>query len=397
MTSARQAAEAIGAVDRRPAVKAIWSAWSNDIEPVLSRAIAVQQIPAPTFAESARGDFVAGEMRQAGLEDVTVDAVGNVLGRRPGRSPVLRPVIVSAHLDTVFPDGTDLSVRRVGERLYGPGIGDNSLGVAGLLTLATALEESGLQAEADIWIVTNVGEEGLGDLRGMRAIADRFGGEAVYIVVEGGLFGQLFYRAIGVRRFRITVEAPGGHSWGSFGQASAVHVLGRIIADITDLNVPKRPKTTYNVGVIEGGTTINSIAQSASLQLDLRSESAPVLTELVTAVHDIAARHASSDVVVELQVIGDRPPGAASRRSPLVRLAAAALKASGVRRIAYVSGSTDANVPLSRGWPAVCIGLTRAGNTHRRDEYIETGPLAAGLRQLLLLTLAAAEPSPYKV
>jgi di/tripeptidase len=231
----------------------------------------------------------------------------------------------------------------------------------------------------------------------MRAVVDHFGRNATYIVVEGGLFGQIAHQAIGVRRFRIQVNAPGGHSWGSFGNASAIHELGRLITTITHLNVPAEPKTTYNIGVIEGGTTINSIAQQAHLLLDLRSEDEAELALLVRAVEKIVAkanggRNGRTDgVTVTMELIGNRPAGHIARDAALVQWAEAALQAIGCEEISYIAGSTDANIPLSQGINSVCIGLTQSGNAHRLDEYIDPTYLPQGLGQLLLLTLAAGD------
>ena len=235
--------------------------------------VTIQQIPSPTFAERDRAAFIEARFAEIGLKNVTRDSMDNVFGRLPGKSPALSsPVILSAHSDTVFPAETDLTVKREESYLYGPGIGDNSAGVAGLLFLAQTMNMLGIQPEADLWFVSNVGEEGMGDLRGMRAVVQRFGKEAIYIIVEGGSYGQIMHKAIGVSRFRIEIETDGGHSWGSFGQPSAVHELGHLISALDEMKVPSRPRTTYNVGLVEGGTTINSIAASSSLLLDLRSE-----------------------------------------------------------------------------------------------------------------------------
>ena len=279
------------------------------VEDVVELAIAIQQVPAPTFAEERRADFIEAQFLEIGLVDVAKDEIANVYGRLPGtESSKYAPVVVSAHSDTVFPKGTDLTVKRDGTLVYGPGIGDNSTGVAGIIALAKALKAHNLQTPADIWFVSNVGEEGLGDLRGMRAVVDRFGRHATYLVVEGGLFGQISHQGIGVQRFRIEVETPGGHSWGNFGRRSAIHELGRIIVALDDLPVPSRPKTTFNVGVIEGGTSINTIAQTANLQLDLRSEDPQILADLVNRVSQIiAGADQQQDVTVTMKMIGNRP------------------------------------------------------------------------------------------
>ena len=388
---------------------------TTEVDQVVELAIAIQQIPAPTFAEAARATFIQERLTALGLADVHQDDLHNVYGRYPASATRRHatygypatdwptagwptPIVVSAHSDTVFSANTNLALRRDGRFVYGPGIGDNATGVAGLITLARTLLNFDLRVPADIWFVANVREEGLGNLEGIQVVVDRFGPNATYIVVEGGLYGQISHQAIGVRRFRITVNAPGGHSWGSFGAKSAVHELGHLIAAIDHLDVPARPKTTYNVGVIEGGTSVNSIAQSASLLLDLRSEEPSALATLAQTVANIVAEanarhHANGNTGVEvtMSLVGNRPAGQIPRHTPLVTWAEAALRYIGCEQITYIASSTDANVPLSQGLAAVCIGLAQSDNAHRLDERMDPTYLPRGLAQLLLLTLAAAD------
>jgi tripeptide aminopeptidase len=378
-------------------VSAALTALQEHVAVTVALAVEIQQIPAPTFAEAERAALVQARFEALGLHDVSRDALDNVYGRFPGQNPDQNsPVIVSAHTDTVFPADTDLTLRRDGRLLYGPGIGDNSMGVAGLLTLAQTLTRFDLRPQADIWLVANVGEEGLGDLRGMKAVCERFGAEARYVVIEGGLFGQISHQAIGVRRFRIEVKTEGGHSWGSFGKASAIHRLGHLIATIDRLEVPEQPKTTYNVGVIEGGRSINTIASEASMLLDLRSEDPDALAQLVEQVsvlveeQRIVANNGRSCVTINMEQIGSRPAGQISSQAPLVGWAEAALRQVGWDKPLFITSSTDANVPLSLGAEAVCLGLTESGNAHRLDEYLDPTWLLQGLSQLLLVTLAAA-------
>ncbi|WP_420631209.1 M20/M25/M40 family metallo-hydrolase [Candidatus Leptofilum sp.] len=377
-------------------VQAALAQFPDAVAEIVSQAIAIQQIPAPTFAEAERAAYLAQRFNELGLQDVTLDELHNVYGRFPGSQPQNHPpVIISAHTDTVFPAGTDLTVREEGSVTYGPGIGDNSTGVAGLIGLVKSLQLHGIRPLADIWLVANVGEEGLGDLRGMREVVARFDGEAIYLVVEGGLFGQISHQAIGVRRYEITFRTAGGHSWGNFGQRSAIHELGKFIAAIDKLKVPTSPKTTYNVGVIQGGTSINSIAQSANLLLDLRSEAPERLANLVAEVEKLVAQwQAQPEVQVEMAQIGNRPAGQLPRNAPLVQQAVAALRQVGCDKISFIASSTDANVPLSLGYTAICIGLTESGNAHRLDEYMDSTHLPAGMGQLLLLALSAAGISP---
>lgn len=366
--------------------------FAQETDTAVSLMMAVQQIPSPTFAEQQRAAFVQAYLRDLGLVDVFQDELHNVYGRFPGTNPHLPPVVLSAHNDTVFPMQTDLTLRRQGSVLHGPGIGDNSAGVAGLLYLAQTLRDFRLYASADVWFVANVGEEGMGDLRGMRAVVSRFGGQATYIVVEGGLYGHICHQSIGVRRFRLEVRAPGGHSWGSFGVTSAIHVLGHIIAAIDGLAVPKLPRTTFNVGLIEGGTSINSIAQMAQLWLDLRSEDPACLVRLEEQARQVVAEVAGrfKDTAVTLHLVGDRPAGQIPRQREIVQWAEAALRHVQGDNIIYMTGSTDANIPLSQGFSAVCIGLAQSANVHRLDESLDVTYLPQGLSQFLLLTLAVA-------
>lgn len=387
-------------IARQPGVRAALSSFTVRMDEILDQIIAIQQVPAPTFNEERRACYVEERFGAVGMVDIQRDELNNVYGRLPGlapdRAPDRAPIVISAHLDTVFPLDTDLSTRREGALLYGPGIGDNSTGVAGLLAVAGAIAGNTLPHAADIFFVANVGEEGLGDLRGMRAVVDRFGSQATYVVVEGGLYGKLIHQAVGVRRYHIHVTAPGGHSWGGFGAPSAIHALGHLIVDIDHLNVPAMPKTTYNVGIIQGGLSINSIANSADCWLDLRSESPEALGQLVKDVEGIVRsrnRHYAAEgkaVTITMQQVGDRPAGSIDRRSPIVVMAEKALRTVGCDEVHYLVSSTDANIPLSLGYQAVCLGLTHSGNSHRPDEFIDKTNLPAGLGQLLLVALAGA-------
>jgi acetylornithine deacetylase/succinyl-diaminopimelate desuccinylase-like protein len=321
--------------------------------------------------------------RQENLADVGMDAAGNVYARLPGRGEVA-PLVVSAHLDTVFPAGTDLHVVRTPEQITAPGIGDNALGVAGLFALVWSLHDRQPLA-GDLWLVANVAEEGLGDLRGMKAVVDRFGkGPQAYVVVEGMAFGQVYHRGLGVERYRIGVQTSGGHSWVDFGLPSAIHHLAELVTRLTALSLPVSPRTTLNVGTISGGTTVNTIAAEAHLELDLRSEDAAELARLVGQVQKVAAAANRPGACVTIEVIGSRPAGEIPADHPLIGRAVRCLEALGVTPRLNI-GSTDANVPLSRGLPAVCIGLTSGSGSHTTHETIQTAPLAQGLAQLVML------------
>jgi tripeptide aminopeptidase len=351
------------------------------VERVLDLAITIQQIPAPTFAEQPRANFLQEVFTAEGLSDVECDAAGNVLGRLPGKIAG-RPLLVTAHLDTVFPAGTDLSFHFENDQIYGPGIGDNSLGLAGLLGLLWLLRSRGHTLPGDIWFAANVGEEGLGNLSGMRAIVDRFGrSPRAYLVVEGMAQGQIYHRALGVQRYRIAAHTAGGHSWVDYGRRSAIHELASLITWLTSISLPADPRTSLNVGVIGGGTSINTIAADAWLELDLRSEGERTLKNLARNVQELVKSANQPGVSFTAELIGNRPAGAIPADHPLVLLTRRVLNELGIEPKLNI-GSTDANVPLSRGLPAVCIGLTTGGGAHTVGEFIHTKPLEPGLRQL---------------
>ncbi len=359
------------------------------IERVVERAISVQQVPAPTFAESARAALVRRMFGQEGLADVQLDDAGNVLARLPGQGNA-RPLVVSAHLDTVFPAGTDLTMRRDNVKVYAPGIGDNSLGVAALFALAWEFKAKPAALPGDVWLVANVCEEGLGDLRGMNAVVERFGGAVTaYLVLEGMSLGRVYHRGLGVRRYRITVHTPGGHSWVDFGRPSAIHQLADVVVRLNSLPLPDVPRTSLNVGVISGGTSVNTIAAQASLELDTRSEGKQALAALAGQVEQLVVQANQPDgVQVICEVIGERPVGEIPADHPLVKLAVACLQAQGISARLNI-GSTDANAPLSHGYPAVTIGLTCGAGAHTVGEFIEIQPLLHGLQQLFDLVEAA--------
>lgn len=366
------------------------------ISRLLDLAIAIQQVPAPTFQEAERAEFVRARFVEEGLQDVETDAAGNVYARLPAaRSPSLAsprpPLVVTAHLDTVFPAGTDLSVRREGERVYGPGLGDNALGVAGLFGLLWALRARSVSLPFDLWLAANVCEEGLGDLRGMKAVVERFGRDALaYIVLEGMALGHIYHRGLGVRRYRVRVRTAGGHSWIDYGKPSAIHELTELSTRITRLEVPQTPRTTLNIGVIGGGTSVNTIAAEACLELDLRSESPAALEQLALRVEQLCAGAGRPGVEVRAEVIGARPAGEIPASHPLVALAAGCLRAQGIEpRLAI--GSTDANIPLSRGLPAVTLGLTTGSGAHTVHEYVNVEPLERGMEALAGLVVGISD------
>lgn len=360
---------------------------TNTIDRIIDLAIQIQQIAAPTFQEQERAKFVRGLFEREGLRDVTMDETGNVYGRWPvdgGQRTEAKPLIVSAHLDTVFPLDMDLSVKRDDDKVFGIGIGDNSLGVAALLGLLWMLLERKAELGGDIWFVANTCEEGLGDLRGMKTVVDRFGKNVLaYLVLEGMALGHVYHKAVGVKRYRITARTQGGHSWSDYGQPSAVLELAKLIGQLTAMKLPTHPRTTMNVGRINGGTSINVIPAEAWMELDLRSEGRAELAELVEGVDDLIETANRPDVRVEANVIGERPAGEISVSHPLIRLAQACLREQGVDA-ALTSGSTDANIPLSKGYPALVLGVTRGGGAHTKYEFIEMAPVEQGMEQLVM-------------
>jgi acetylornithine deacetylase/succinyl-diaminopimelate desuccinylase-like protein len=349
---------------------------------LIDLAIQIQQTPSPTFGETLRAALIKEKFTAENLTDIQVDSAGNVLARLPGAGSGA-PLVVSAHLDTVFPTGTDLTLRHGEGRLYGPGIGDNSVGVAGLFGLLWGLRESGLTLAGDLWLAANTGEEGLGNLCGMRAIVERFGGEPrAYLILEGMALGHIYHRAICVRRYKICAHTTGGHSWTDFGKPSAIHELASLITKITALKPPNHPYTTFNVGRMGGGTSINTIAPEAWLELDLRSEEDSALIELARQVEKLVESRNLPGVKMTMELIGERPVGSLSARHPIIKLAENCLHEQGVEPILTI-GSTDANIPLSKGYPALVLGLTYGGGAHTSGEFIETGPLKLGVKQLV--------------
>lgn len=357
-------------------------------ERVLDLAIQIQQIPAPTFNETQRAQYVQQLFLRENLSDVKIDEMSNVFARIPGSGDA-PPVVVSAHSDTVFPQETDLSIQRETHRLHGPGIGDNSLGVAGLFGLIWMLRQENIELPGDLWLAANVGEEGLGDLCGMRAVVDHFGeAPLAYISLEGMALGHIYHQGLGVQRYRITINTPGGHSWADYGTPSAIHELGKLIKELSQLDLPTQPRTSLNVGVIEGGMSVNTIAAQASLELDLRSEEPEALQTLIQQVETLVEQANQPEVQVIAEIIGQRPAGQILKQHPLVQMATQALQSQKLQA-QYLIGSTDANIPLSRNLPAITIGLTIGDGAHTMDEYILTEPLAKGLAQLLEIVQGA--------
>jgi len=351
-------------------------------EKTIDLAIQIQQIPAPTFDEGERVTFIQNRFIAENLSNVEVDALGNVYARLSGEGRA-KPVVITAHSDTVFPRGTDLTVTREFNKIFGPGIGDNSLGVAGLFGLLWILSEKEIALPGDLWLVANVCEEGLGDLKGMRAVVNRFSNQPLaYLILEGMAYSEIFHRGLGVQRYRISAHTEGGHSWADYGVPSAIHELAALVTQLTALELPPKPRTSLNVGIISGGTSINTIAAEAHLELDLRSEDPETLQNLAEQVEALVKGTNHPNVKFEAEIIGQRPAGSISKNHPLVKLAIQTLEGQGTRPHLNI-GSTDANIPLSQGLPSICIGLTHGRGAHTRGEYIYTEYLQKGLDQLL--------------
>lgn len=380
----------IGTLMRDPAVATALAWVDANAASVVDEAIRVCEIPAPTFEEAERAAYVKDRFARLGLADVTIDDAGNVRGRRPGVGGA-PGVAVGAHLDTVFPKETDVRVRREGSRLLAPGIGDNSVAVASLLAMVQALDAGGVLTAGDLYLTCNTGEEGLGDLKGMKtfvpAVKDRV---KALIALEGMKIDRIIHTAVGSRRYKVTITARGGHSWGHFPAPSAIHILGRAIAEISRLEVPSDPKTTYNVGVIHGGTTVNTIASQADMLVDMRSVDVRALADLERRVLGIIERTAAQgEGTATLDLVGDRPAGSIPATHPVVETCKAVHRALGLRTYTEAS-STDVNAALGAGLPGVCISITEGANEHRLDEYIETGPIPTGIKNVLLTTVALA-------
>jgi tripeptide aminopeptidase len=366
------------------------------VKRLLDLAIQIQQIPAPTFAEAKRAQFVKDLFQAEKLQDILIDEVHNVYACLPGRGQA-KPLVVSAHLDTVFPMETNLTATKTKDRISGPGIGDNSLGVAALFGLLWSLRKRKISLPGDLWLVANVGEEGLGDLRGMRAVVGRFGANVhAYLILEGLSLGYIQHRALGVQRYRVTASTAGGHSWSDYGQPSALHELAVLVTQLIAIPLPETPRTSLNVGRMGGGTSVNAIAAEAWLELDLRSESPRVLAELTKRVEGLvkAASTLSGTgrpgVRMEAEVIGRRPAGELPASHPLVRLAEVCLRAQGIEPRLMI-GSTDANMPLSLGLPALVLGISYGAGAHTTGEFIYTEPVERGVQQLVQFVSRAWE------
>ena len=348
-----------------------------DHQNTIADQIAINEVPSPPFHEAERAKYYQQKLEEAGLADVRMDQEGNVYGVFKGSGAGPR-IFVSAHLDTVFAAGTDVTVREKDGKLYAPGIADNARGLAAILSVIRALKETGVKKVGDIIFGGDVGEEGLGDLRGVKAFFRENTDVDGYITVDGVKEQIITYLCTGSRRYEITYRGSGGHSWNAFGLPSAIHALGRAIAKISEIRTPSQPKTTFTVGTITGGTSVNSIAAEASMLLDMRSAKEEELKKLESAVMVLLdeaaaeenARWDSDDIKVEIKLVGDRPAGEQAPDAPIVQAAWAATEAIGLVPEFGPASSTDANLPLSMGIPAIRIcGGGAEGHNHSLDEW----------------------------
>lgn len=349
---------------------------------LLAETIRIAEIPAPPFLEEARSAYIAERFRAVGLQEVQIDHLGNVTGRRPG--PAGAPtVMVVPHIDTVFPAGTDVRVRVEGARAYGPGISDNSMALGSLINLLPVLDQAGYQLPCNLILAASVGEEGLGDLRGMRQLMTDWQGKVDAVIVYDGNVGGVVWGGVGSRRLRVRYKAAGGHSFGDFGNPSAIHGLVTACARFAALPVPEEPKTTLNVGTIKGGTSINAIAEEAEALIDMRSVGTAALEALVSKAMRVFERTATElGCTAEITTVGDRPAGTMRQDHPLVKLAVNVLTGMGIKPQLSIS-STDANVPIAMGIPAICIGSGTGMGAHTLGEYLEIPSLVPGLQQLV--------------
>ncbi len=367
----------------------------------------ITEIPAPPFMEERRAEDYLNRFHALGLEDAYLDAIGNVVARRPGtgNGPTL---LVAAHLDTVFPESVDTTVELRDGRYYAPGIGDDTRGLAVLLSVIEGLNKYDIDTVGDIIFSGNVGEEGRGDLRGVKALFRDLPEVDGFISVDGVRLTRITAGGTGSRRFEFIFRGPGGHSFGAFGLPSAIHAMGRAISYISELTTPQFPKTTFTVGTVSGGTSVNSIAAEATFAIDMRSNEPESLAIIereakqaaLTAVAEENARWQSDSISVEFNLIGDRPVGSTPIASPIVQIAALAYAHLDVNIAGISISSTDSNVPMSMGIPAITIsGGGEGGGAHSPGEWFapvdsHLGPQAVLLNLLTLAGVAGvSEPT----
>lgn len=348
---------------------------------VIAETIHIAEIPAPTFREGARGAYVRDRLETiGGWSQLTVDGLSNVVAVRRGE-PGRARVLVGAHLDTVFPDAETPVVRERG-KLVGRGVGDNSLGVAALLAFAGALQRANPHAVGDLILAANVGEEGLGDLRGVkRVIKDYAADFDCMLAIEGHALNSVQTAAVASLRYEVSVETEGGHSWGAYGRPNAISLLARAIVALEGLmpEVGATPKVTMNVGVIRGGRSVNTIAPDAAFELDMRSADVGALGRLHQQARAAMRAAVGAGVDLRLRRIGNRPGGTIAEDAPLIRTVLGARGGLGLPLPEFRASSTDANAAVAAGYPATCIGVTTGGESHTPREWIRTAPIKQGV------------------
>ena len=392
----------IRTLSKRKVVQRAFEAIEQDEPFTLSQLIELTEIAAPPFMEQERAEAFAAKLRAVGIDSVWIDTVGNVMAYLPG-SKGGKTVALNAHLDTVFPEGTDVSVTQRNDTLFAPGIGDDTRGLSMLLTIAKTLKEQEIQTASDVLLVATVGEEGLGDLRGVKEVFSERGPTIdSWIAIDGGDLGRVNNKALGSYRYKVTFDGPGGHSWGAFGLANPHHALGSAMhhfVQAADAYTKSGPRTSYNVGVIEGGTSVNSVPFSSSMLIDIRSIAPYRLDEMEALLNQAvqqaleeqnAIRRRGEALTVSVEKIGNRPSGELDPSLPLIQRAMAATEHFGAAP-KLTRGSTDSNIPISIGIPAITIGRGgRGGNAHSLDEWWvnEEGHKAIQLALLILLSEA---------
>lgn len=340
----------------------------------------LQAIPSPTFGEIKRAEFLAAQLSALSLQEINIDADGNTFAKIKGGSAL--PLIISAHLDSVLSPDEENPLIENEKHFTGPGIGDNALGVAALVEIGRKLIAQTTTPPGDIWLVGNVAEEGLGNLKGMQQVVDRFHERVkAYLVLEGIGLGMIQTAALGIHRYKIEVNSKGGHAWSNFGDPSAIHELIALSSKILALKLPANPRSSINIGSITGGGSINSIASHAEMQIEIRSEDEDILESLSRTVHKIASKNPHSEADVSISEIGSRPSGLISEKSPVILAAQAALRSTGITPVFAIS-SSDASLPISLGYQATCLGITTGRRVHSCQETIDLLPISRGMTQI---------------
>lgn len=357
---------------------------SRDI--LINRVREIAEIPSPTYEESRRTEYLMSALPRAGLKNVHSLEGGSVLAYTRERDMPVE-LLLAAHIDTVFPVDTDVRTHTDGGLLRGPGTGDNAANVAAILTLAEIFKETGVGPDGNVVFCGTVREEGLGNLGGMAEVLEEIGERTPLAIAVDGMYPAITYRSQAIRRYAVTLRGPGGHAWNHFGTPSAIHEMGRIISDLASLEVPDDPRTTFNVGKIQGGRSVNAIAQECSIEVDLRSLEEGTVADLVKRFLDIVARTPPDGIRADTELIGTRPGAVIDVEHDLVKTAEAAGRHVGIETVLNAA-STDAALPLSRGIPAISFGTYTGSGTHSLDEYVEVDSLTTGLKWLAITVLA---------